>query len=129
MMTELGTEWSRKHEVKIINASFLPLKTTPRELSSAAIQSLRSFIRACNKLYGKPWSFDDGDGDRIVLDLLSETSHERDEAMPENKNSNDGESSQQNGPKDASEAPNLLPCDEVFRIIIYDLASPQSLVR
>jgi len=124
MMTELGTEWTRKHEVMLIHATLLPLKTVPRELSSVAIESLQVFIRVCHTLYGEHWRDNDSDKDvRIERDILEAS---RDDKGEEGRK---GVSADGEDPKPGSGTHVALPCDEVFRMIVFDLASPQQLVR
>lgn len=124
MLTELGTEWSRKHEVKLIRATLLPLKTVPRELSSAAIESLKAFICVCHTLYGDLWRDADGDIDETIQRDMLEPS-----LGSKGEEGRTGVSGGGEDPKHASETHATRPCDEVFRIIVFDLASPQQLVR
>jgi len=129
LVTELGIAWSRKHEVKLINAALLPLKTIPREVSSAAIRSLRVFIRVCTLLYGEQWSSRDDEG-MLLRDLLSvsvDTVEKEGKEVPDEKE--DEQVSEEQDSKAVADSRGIRPCDEVFRIVIFDLASPQQLVR
>lgn len=112
MILTLGVEWSRKYEVKLINAALLAVKAQPRELSEAAVRALRGFLRVCIALYGEPW---DGakESDDFVWDILSVEG-----GKSKGKNS-DGE----------RVTVKYRPSEDVFKIIIYEVTSSQQLVR
>jgi hypothetical protein len=57
----LGRERARDHEFRLINSAFLSVKTIPRELSLASVESLRFFIELCSLLYEIPRFFEPSD--------------------------------------------------------------------
>lgn len=120
MTATLGTEWSRRHEVKLVNAAFLPVKTVPRDVAEAAINALKVFIQICSTLYGKQ-ACHVSERDMMVWDILS--SDERPETW-ESKDSSE--------PTDVANEANpvgIRPSEEVFKLCVYELTSPQQLVR
>jgi transformation/transcription domain-associated protein len=128
----LGREWSRKHEVRLINAALLPIKTVPRELSCAAVTAVRFFIRVCTGLYGNEFCGATVSNE-VVWDVLCF------DGLPEERNSADGPPDERINLGDSSKGSdegtvlqpeaNARPCEEVFKITLYEIASPQQLVR
>jgi hypothetical protein len=138
----MGSEFGRKHEVRIFNAALVPLKTVPRELSSCSVDSFRRFVRVCSLLYGAQWH----DGD-IVLDNFLKRNENSD--RPESKNECSCDSTESSlvdtgSISERKEKSNtedercdsnthveveFSPCDEVFRILVHELASTQQLLR
>lgn len=120
----LGSEWSRKYEVKLVNAALLPVKTVPRELAEAAVGALRVFIRVCSTLYGEQWSCGDVD-DNIIWDDFA-TDEEPGEG---------GESGEVISPEARMDVVSeghrrwICPSEEIFKMTVYELTSPQQLVR
>jgi hypothetical protein len=115
LTTQLGSEWSRKYETKLINATLLPIKTVPREVTEAAIGALRTFIVVCNTLYGKSSS---QVGGTVVWDVLS----------PDESVAVQGEGISAKT-MDNKSVERVYPSEEVFKITIYELTSPQQLTR
>lgn len=122
LIAALGSDWGRKHEVKLINASLLPVKTVPREVSSSAMREIRAFVRLCSALYGLQWTQIDSE-DGLVWDMLSP--HE----MIERREDLKMDPPDEKEPSSEAAVSESCPSEEVFRIIIYELASPQQLVR
>jgi hypothetical protein len=122
MTATLGREWSRKHEVKLVNATLLPVKTVPRELAEASLRALRVFIHVCSTLYGEQWS-GSSVGNRIVWDVLSS------DEGPEMRVSEETQSPDTADVANDAKPTVVRPSEEVFRITIYELTSPQQLVR
>ena len=109
MTGTLGVEWSRKYEVNLINASFLAVKAQPRELSEASMRALSGFVRVCHTLYGEYW-FRMVENDNYVWDALSV----------------EGSASNKVGEYAADKH---RPSEDVFKIVVYEITSPQQLVR
>lgn len=121
LTSTMGGEWSRKYEVRLINATLQPVKTVPRELTEASVCALRVFIMMCSTLYGERWTLLDG-GTNIVRDILS--------SKKETDWSDDidgGEKSELTGLQATNTI--IFPCDAVFKITVYELTSPQQLSR
>lgn len=115
LTTHLGSEWSRKYETKLINATLLPIKTVPGEVTEAAIGALRTFIVICNTLYGKPSS---QAGGTVVWDVLSPDESVAAQGAGVSVKTMDSKSVER-----------IYPSEEVFKITIYELTSPQQLTR
>jgi hypothetical protein len=115
LTTHLGSEWSRQYETKLINATLLPIKTVPREVTEASIGALRTFIVICNTLYGKSSS---QAGSTVVWDVLSP-----DESVAARGAGIAGKTI------DSKSVERVYPSEEVFKITIYELTSPQQLTR
>jgi hypothetical protein len=113
LIAELGSEWSRKFEARLINAALLSVKSVPREVSSAALGGLRFFIRVCIGLYGAPWPLD-GPEDGLVWDLFAVDGGRKDPSSA-----------------DREEPPRSLvrPSEEVIKIVLFEMASAQQIVR
>lgn len=116
LVEEMGAEWSYEHEVVLVNAAFVSVKSVPRELSQASIVSLRFFFRICAALYGKPGCSNDDTAPRFVWDPLA--AMENDEKNGKQDGYNGNISDKLSGPS-----------DEVFHLVIAELASPQQIVR
>jgi len=50
----LERDWSKKHEFRLVTTGFLAVKCVPRELSMAAAESIRFFVKLCVLVYGAP---------------------------------------------------------------------------
>jgi transformation/transcription domain-associated protein len=111
MTSTLGCEWSRKYEVILVNANLLAVKSVPRELSEAAVNALSGFVGVCVTLYGDRWHQLDPD-DNFVWDVLAVVG-----IFPGRSDSADSNSLK------------YRPCEDVFKIIIYEMTSHQPLVR
>jgi hypothetical protein len=111
LMEKQSSEWAKKHEVKLLNAAILSVKSGPRELSIAAARGTHFFIRVCSELYGCPWKGDDEDGENLLWDDLSVNAT----IEARGANQTKGSSSQ--------------PCDEVVQLAIHEIASPRQIVR
>lgn len=111
MTSTLGSEWSRNYEVILVNATLLAVKSVPRELSEAAVNALNGFVGVCVILYGERCHQLDPD-DNFVWDILAVVG-----VAPARIVSNDTESF------------NYRPCEDVFKMIIYEMTSHQPLVR
>jgi hypothetical protein len=111
MTVTLGGEWSRKYEINIVNATLLAIKSQPRELSEAAVRALSGFIRVCNTLYGEHWSRINDDN-CFVWDILSVEGN-----MLKIDKVHEGVTTKHR------------PSEDVFKIIVYEMTSPQQLVR
>jgi transformation/transcription domain-associated protein len=119
MTSALGDEWSRKYEVNLINAAFLAVKSQPHELSEASIRALSGFVRVCRVLYGEHWVPKDTN-DNYIWDVLSV------EGSTGTSRSVEGSTSKRT---DEYKAVKHRPSEDVFKIIIYEMTSPQQLVR
>jgi len=115
LMDELGSKWSLRHEVELINAGLLSVKSVPRELSNVTIQSMRFFVQVCIGLYGCPLKFDMSLDHPIIWDSLSGCV--------------DGESGKDLDPDKKSDETRNSPSEDVFRLLLSELASPQQTVR
>jgi hypothetical protein len=113
LIDELGSEWARKFEARLVNAALLSVKSVPREVSSAALGGLRFFIRVCIGLYGAPWLLD-GPADCLIWDILAVDGGREASSSPEHE-----------------ESPRSLirPSEEVIRIALFEMASAQQIVR
>jgi hypothetical protein len=113
LIDELGSEWARKFEARLVNAALLSVKSVPREVSSAALGGLRFFIRVCIGLYGSPWLLD-GPVDCLVWDILAVDGGRKASSSPEHE-----------------EAPrsSVRPVEEVIRVALFEMASAQQIVR
>jgi transformation/transcription domain-associated protein len=111
MTSALGSEWSRMYEVSLVNATLLAVKSVPRELSEAAINALSGFISVCITLYGDRWHHLDPD-DNVVWDILAVVGVAPGGSCPT-----------------APTSTNHRPCEDVFKIVIYEITSQQQLVR
>jgi hypothetical protein len=137
----LGREFGRKHEVRVFNAALVPLKTVPRELSSGSIRSFRRFVSVCSLLYGVQWQ-----DDVLILDDSLQRRETADLPSCKNENScdcNDASRVDTQMISERKEKANIddvhdsktqvevkfTPCDEVFRILVHELASTQQLLR
>ena len=115
MLENLGQEWRKQYEFRLVAAAFLSVKTTPRELSFACIESLRFFLRLCCLLY--PDSAFVGSSDRFVTDpllrypLKRESSEQTDDKMGEMSDDVDA------------------PCEDVVRLVLQELSSSQQSSR
>jgi hypothetical protein len=114
IMVTLGVEWSRNYEINLVNATLLAVKSQPRELSEASIRALSGFIRVCNTLYGE-----NGNGTNIeesfLWDIISVEGN-----MPNRNKRNEG---------NKEITIKHRPCEDVFKIIVYEMTSAQQLVR
>lgn len=121
LVSALKVGFKRKHEVKLLNAAFLPVKTVPRELSCAAVGAVRIFLKICSSLYGQAWT-KNSEEDGILWPSVSYNPNLEDqESQPMTD-----ESKQRDSSVDDSV---IVPSDDVFRIMVYELASAQQLVR
>ena len=123
MTSTLGSEWSRKYELILVNATLLAVKSVPRELSEAAVMALGGFINVCITLYGDRCHRVDPDDkcrdrchlvdpdDNVVWDILAVVGVFPDRGIPTDSSSK------------------YRPCEDVFKIIVYEMTSQQHLVR
>jgi hypothetical protein len=111
MTSTLGSEWSRKYEVNLVSATLLAVKSVPRELSEAAVGALSGFICVCVTLYGE-LRHQVSDDVNFVWDVLSVI----------------GDTSTRTTLHE-SFVVKRRPSEDVFKIIIYEMTSPQQLVR
>lgn len=123
VMNTVGCEWSRKHEVMLVNVAMMCIKTVPRELSLVATKSLRFYMLVCTCLYGTPLL--DECNDDLIIDMFSS----------DKRVGNKTQSYRQSKTSEMTDLGTkvnkriILPCEDVFRIIVFELASPQHLVR
>ena len=111
MTEELGPSRCRKTEMILINTAFVAVKSVPREISSEMVDSLRFFVRVCIDLYGQPGIVAD-ESDHVLWDILST------------------ETAETTSIAGTSAAPNEnRPSDEVFRLLLAEIASPQQAMR
>jgi hypothetical protein len=115
LMDEMGSEWSQTFELEIFTAALMSVKSVPSELSCAVVNSLRFFIGACARLYGTPWRGGESEDDEEELwlfDVLLKDESKLDEAR--------------------SNAPSTSVCcpsEDVVRMLLQELVSPQQIVR
>jgi hypothetical protein len=113
LIDELGSEWARKFEARLVNAALLSVKSVPREVSNAALGGLRFFIRVCIGLYGTPWLLD-GPADSLIWDILAVDGGRQESMSPE----------QEEAPRSS-----VRPSEEVIRVALFEMASAQQIVR
>jgi hypothetical protein len=113
LIDELGSEWARKFEARLVNAALLSVKSVPREVSNAALGGLRFFICVCIGLYGTPWLLD-GPADCLIWDILAVDGGKKEASSPEHE-----------------EAPrsSVRPSEEVIKVALFEMASAQQIVR
>lgn len=121
MTATLGSEWSQKYEVKLVNAVLLPVKTVPRELAEAAVEALRVFIIVCSTLYGEQWS-------RVNVEDTTWDFFCSDEE-PEKRLSEKIVALDSTANVSEAKPRCIRPSEDVFKITVYELTSPQQLVR
>lgn len=111
LIDKLGSEWARGFEAMLVNASLLSVKIVPLELSNAALSALRFFIRVCIGLYGNPLG--QGPTDTLVWDVLTAEAAKR------------GAEDETTGTPKSS----TRPSEDVIRMILFEMASAQQIVR
>jgi hypothetical protein len=111
LTSTLGSEWTRKYEVILVNATLLAVKSVPRELSETAVNALSGFVSLCIILYGDRCLHIDSD-DNFIWDILAVVG-----VSPGRSDST------------VSSSSNYRPCEDVFKIIIYEMTSHLPLVR
>jgi hypothetical protein len=118
VMETLGTSWSQKYELEVMNVALFALKSVPKEISVAAAKGFQFLIRVCSGLYGCPKYFESGEGP-FVFDILS---------VPGGK---DVPPSKRDKPTGSSRetTPSFSPCDDVLQILITEMASTKEIVR
>lgn len=108
VLTCLEKDRVKKYEFNLVSSAFLAVKGIPRELSRAAAESLRFFVKICSILYCGPQS-DDTPGD-VYLDSMQRY------PLKSRKGEN------QTATDDA-------PDHEVVKLAMQELASPQQITR
>jgi hypothetical protein len=120
IVASLGVEWKKENEVKVINAALIAVKTTPRELSIVAIQRLQACIRIANALYGSRFGFSNSSNiSEVIWDTLCLKTGETEESQ----------TTKSDEMTETTTKCMARPSEEVFRVIVYELVSPQPLVR
>jgi hypothetical protein len=112
LLDYLGQERSRKNELELITTIFVSVKSVPSELSNACASALRFFFRVCVGLYGRPWPCDGSEGPTI-WDALETGVDDKGAASESN----------------ASSPVVHLPCEDVIRLVLVELAASQDTVR
>jgi transformation/transcription domain-associated protein len=121
LVDSTGEDWRRKHELRLVNTAFVVLKSTPHELSSAAVRAASFAIRLCRVLYGVS-SAGSVSGQVFIWDSLPL------EDMKDDKGGSASGSEGGNKPAVTSGG-SSRPCEDAFRVILQDLASTQQLAR
>ena len=112
VIEEMGSDLCREEELLLMSTAFALVKSVPREMSSVMTEIIRFFVDVCASLYGTPWK-QDGEAENLIWDsLISEdfqaSSCGRDDLK-------------QGGPS--------CPGDDVFRLVLVELASSQQAMR
>lgn len=103
----LGPRWYERHQFKIVNATLLPVKSVPRELTHISIKVTRKFMEVCLALFGEKYVVQAKGA--ILQDIGTLFSHKTDQAHLTNTIN--------------------VPCDAVFRLIAKEVSSPHQLTR
>jgi hypothetical protein len=118
IVEQKGPAWSREHELELISAAMMAVKSTPRELSSACVECVKFFYRVCTGLYGNPWpTQDSSETAPLVWDML---------VVGQKQQGGGGGSDRVDSPRGDGIA---CPSEEVRRIVLIELASQQQIVR
>jgi hypothetical protein len=107
LVKSLGSQWAEQHQFRIVNATLLPIKSIPRELTHVSINVARQFLEVCTALYGRNYVASAEKGILKEQGTLFKHRSERGET--------------ENSIQD--------PSDAVFRLIAKEVASPHQLTR
>jgi hypothetical protein len=107
VVKSLGSQWAEQHQFRIVNATLLPIKSIPRELTHVSISVTRHFLEVCTALYGRSYVSSAGKG------ILKEQ----------------GTLFKHRAEKGETESSIQDPSDAVFRLIAKEVASPHQLTR
>jgi hypothetical protein len=152
LVTELGHEWALEHELTLINAAIISVKSVPRELSTASIKAVEFFVRICEGVYGKlnraqilqqglMWDILSDDDNRILQYTRDSVVTLGDDDAIDQIVKSDNLSQTTEAPSDSTEIPSTRkkgseektrltrPSEEVFRVMIRELISAQHAVR
>lgn len=126
LLESLGVEWSRKYETEIMHVALFSLKSVPREMAMAAVQSFDFVVRCCTALYGK---IEESEGP-IVTDVLMQMPSPKDDKTAPNTTRNDDRTNNAKS-SDPSSNPNEVfsPCEEVLQVLMTELASTKHMLR
>lgn len=129
LVQKLGREWGLRYEIEIMHAVLFSLKDSPREMSMAGVKAFRFVVRICDTLYGRVLKTDD----EIIMDFLSWKPHTSEGVKVNDsvEKEKEGEGNVDNDHKmDSSDGPSIgTPCDEVFQILLTELASTKQILR
>ena len=141
MVESMDSPWRRKHELRLVNTSFVVFKSIPLELSSASVRAASFAIEISRSIYNVCLATE-GDFIWDSLPISSRETLQEKQAAEESKSLTLKEGEDHNakpavvGAKEVGKSSNLSsreppsrPCEDVFRIILQDLASMQQLAR
>lgn len=123
IMNFLGAEWCRQQEIAFINVALLSIKAVPRELSRESVKAVRFCILICTNLYGTDWM--NRTENEIVFDSLISVRNLDDIKIPYDEQ----ESSMQMEIEPKTTTQKLGLSEATLRVVIFELAAPQQLVR
>ena len=120
LVETLGSDWSRKYEMEIMNVALFSAKSSPREMSASAIEAFRFLVRVSEGLYGSPrYKLDSDSG--FLWDILDGPGGKEESARPS------GESVEKDN--DAGGSSFRIPSDDVLQILINEMANVKQIVR
>jgi transformation/transcription domain-associated protein len=105
VLKALGRNWAEAYEFRLMSAAFLSVKTIPRELSLASVESLRFFVELCSLLYEIPLFLNVSDS--WYLDPLSQYPTKRESEGTEG----------------------ALPANDVIKLVLQELGSTKQMSR
>jgi hypothetical protein len=118
LMKTMGKDWNTTNEIKLVSAAFAFLKSIPREISDAVVDSVDFFLDVCSSMYGEPACLLPDD-DQTIRDSLE---------LCVDSNSHSALNSKYSANQVVMGSPSR-PSDAVVRLVISEIASSQQIVR
>lgn len=138
----LGSAWGLKYESEIMTVAFSAVKSVPRELSTAVVNSFSFFVRVCCGLYGRPSSIECENAllwDALAITKDKKSKREAERAKKESeqakKETEQAKKEVEAAKKDVetpspAESPKTrIPCSSVVQVLFTEMASSKQIVR
>lgn len=113
MIETLGSSWSQRYEIELINVGLFATKSVPEEMSVATVSAFKFLARLCDGLYGPSSDGGTAEGE-IIYDVLSVL---RTRTEP-NKGKDEGQSSS-----------TATPSSDVVQVLLVEITSTRQIVR
>jgi hypothetical protein len=120
LVETLGSMWSRRYEIEIMNVALFSVKSAPREMSASAITAFQFLVRVASALYGNP-VYQKNSVDGFVWDMLAVVGGKEDSPNSPDRSSSRAESTNLKSVQQ--------PCDDVLQLLIIEMASTKPIVR
>ena len=131
----LGSAWGLKYESEIMTVAFSAVKSVPRELSTAVVNSFRFFVRVCCGLYGRPSSMKNENAllwDALAITKDKKSKREAEKVKKEAEQAKKEAEATKKGVETTSPAENpktRIPCSSVVQVLFTEMASSKQIVR